>query len=275
MFHRRIRSVRRQRGFTLIELLVAVTLLSIVMAALYSAFSSTIQMWKRGETNFETYQDARLALSILSRELQNVVAGSEYMFTGTKDSLTFYAAITPMDVDEGEHTRLAQITYRLKQDPAQHMWSLVREESIVEGTLPVVTKDSGDLDSSALKLGKEHLFDLVGKVWDFKLTYLWLRPTKGGPATLSASDAAGAAAPGGQGGARPASGNSTGGGMELVEKDDNPRGTGLPAGVRVTLVVDDETKPRGRTTFTDEIVFSTPTTPYEAEDSLGLGSEAP
>ncbi|MBI5094905.1 MAG: prepilin-type N-terminal cleavage/methylation domain-containing protein [Candidatus Hydrogenedentes bacterium] len=227
-----------RRGFTLIELLVAVTLLSIVMAAVYSAFSSTILLWKRGDTNVETYQDARTSMGLLVRELQNVVSGSEYLFSGTKDSLTFFAAIPPMEVDDGEYTRLAQVTYRLKQDTKQRAWTLVREEALVEGILPLASKTTGKVDTDALRLGNEHTFDLASKVRGFALTYLWLQPVK-----------ADALAPGAL---KPP--------PVLVEREENPLGAGLPQGIRVTLTYSDDTAPEGQTSFSELVAFSTTTT---------------
>ncbi len=49
------RARQRRAGFTLVELIVASTLLTIVLAGVYTTFSSSVRVWRSGESNYHTY----------------------------------------------------------------------------------------------------------------------------------------------------------------------------------------------------------------------------
>ncbi len=61
-------------GFTLVELLIALTIFSVISLGLYSTFSSGISVWRRSEDANRIYQEARLALEQMAREIKSVVA---------------------------------------------------------------------------------------------------------------------------------------------------------------------------------------------------------
>jgi prepilin-type N-terminal cleavage/methylation domain-containing protein len=68
------------RGFSVIELLVAFTVLSILMAILLAAVPSVTSTWIESERRIETYQRARGALELLTRELTPAVVDTRMQF---------------------------------------------------------------------------------------------------------------------------------------------------------------------------------------------------
>jgi general secretion pathway protein J len=74
-------SMTDREGFTLLEILIAVTLLSVVLAAIYSTFMLSHRATEGMDESLLKTQEARKALDILKRELDATVYRS-------KDSLT-------------------------------------------------------------------------------------------------------------------------------------------------------------------------------------------
>ncbi|OPL11142.1 MAG: hypothetical protein AVO34_03360 [Firmicutes bacterium ML8_F2] len=59
-----------EKGFTLIEVVVTLTLLGLVLTALYSFYFFGLQSWQRGIDQTEMQQSARIAMDTMIRELQ-------------------------------------------------------------------------------------------------------------------------------------------------------------------------------------------------------------
>lgn len=73
-------------GFTIIEMLAALIVFGVLMFALFTAYNHANRAWLLGERRVETFQDARLALETMSRELETAIATSNGL-TGV--ALTF------------------------------------------------------------------------------------------------------------------------------------------------------------------------------------------
>lgn len=76
--NRRARTLKR--GFSLVELLVAFSVLSILMAILLGAVPSVTSTWIESERRIETYQRARGALELMTRELTPAVVDTRMQF---------------------------------------------------------------------------------------------------------------------------------------------------------------------------------------------------
>lgn len=61
-------------GFTLIELMAALSIIVLVTASVYGAFSSGLSAWDRTFKESEALQTARATLKIISRDIKSVVA---------------------------------------------------------------------------------------------------------------------------------------------------------------------------------------------------------
>lgn len=66
----------RVRAFTLIELLVAMTVLSLLVVMLMGLVDSTTKLWRDNEGRVDSYREARAAMSIISRDLNNIISTS-------------------------------------------------------------------------------------------------------------------------------------------------------------------------------------------------------
>jgi prepilin-type N-terminal cleavage/methylation domain-containing protein len=237
---------RNDAGFTLAELLVASMLLTIVMSGVYLCFSSTVRLWRLGEENIQTYQDGRTALSIMTRELQNIIPGTAYLAEGSNDEFTFFAVAPPLDVDENSDPQVIQIQYRTRKDPNGKGDILLREERLVKSPLPSKPPGEGEIDRTIIKMASEKDFELAYAVEDFEIRYYWLPPEKGVP---DATDT----------GLPPSA--------EFVVRDEHPKGSGIPQGMRIDLTLLDENAESSETTFTTFVVFRGPTTALE-DDSI-------
>ncbi len=64
-----------KRAFTILELLVAMTLMSILLVLLLNMVDGATKLWRESESRVDSYREARAALGIMSRDLQNALAG--------------------------------------------------------------------------------------------------------------------------------------------------------------------------------------------------------
>lgn len=67
--------VHKNKGLTLIEVLVVVTILSVLTLTLYTVFKSGADAWSKSETRLDIYQNARVVLDQISRELAGAIVG--------------------------------------------------------------------------------------------------------------------------------------------------------------------------------------------------------
>lgn len=229
--------MNRRRGFTLAELLVAASLLSIVMAAVYAAFGSTIRVWKMGETETNQYQDGRIGLNLLSRELGCVLGGSEHLFEGEDDDVEFFAVTPSLNVKEGEGSRVLWVRYYYSNH------KLYRQEAVVEGPLPltVLGEDEEKKEKERVKLGRKRKFEIADDVRDFEISYVWIpvdkeRDPKRPPRW-----------------------------MPPIVLDRNEKGWGLPQGLKIRLSLRNPDDKKQETEFLLCKAFHGPTSVYDEE----------
>lgn len=80
---------RRKKGFTLVEILVAVTIFSIIITMLFTVFKVGLESWRRAESNLEIYQNARIALDMMSRELRAAMLDQYYIDASQSPPISF------------------------------------------------------------------------------------------------------------------------------------------------------------------------------------------
>ena len=161
---------RRAAGFTLAELLVATMLLSIVMTSVYTLFHSAVGSWRAAEQDFNMYREARLALSAIQYDVNNLVAETAHLFEGENDSVTMFVLAEPMDVEESTSRHLMRVHYRYNRAGDE----LVREEALVEAALPAAPLPGESLDRSLVETENEEKFVVAENVRQFHVRYLWL-----------------------------------------------------------------------------------------------------
>jgi prepilin-type N-terminal cleavage/methylation domain-containing protein len=239
-------------GFTLAELVVASTMMAIVMATVYTSFSTAIKSWRIGETNYQTYEDARSTLGLLTRELQGIPPGTKHLFGGKRDEITFFSITPPMNVDEGKGPRVLKVKYSLKSGNRRDGKTIRREEWVVDSPLPVETPRDEPPKHERIKLGRRQEFELAKGVMDFQIRYIWV-PYRPREEQLEPNEP-------------PVP-------LELQVVDGNPEGAGLPSGLEIRLVLLDEGAAFGETTFQTTVAFRGPTSGISQEmNDRWLGS---
>ena len=107
------------KALTLIEILVALTIVSILALSFFTVFKTGLDSWNKTRTKLEIYQNARVALEQMFRELASAVAIENvpsfrgvYSETGS-DSVGF--------ISIGEDT-IWEITYGLNGDTFERIY---------------------------------------------------------------------------------------------------------------------------------------------------------
>jgi general secretion pathway protein J len=93
----------RQRGFTLLELLVAITLLGVLMAALFGALRLGARVWETGEARLDASARLQVVQNFLRQQLGQTVpltevgddprASPAMLFVGEVDGLRFVSLL--------------------------------------------------------------------------------------------------------------------------------------------------------------------------------------
>lgn len=162
-------------GFTLVELIVASTLLTIVLGGVYTTFSTSVRAWRSGESNYETYEDARRAFGILTRELRAIPPEALHLMNGSERSIEFVTLSEPMNVEEGRLKRLMWVSYRVVSDWRGKGTTLEREEAAVEGPLPAFVPEQRG-NQRQIELGRSYQFTLARSVEGISFFYQWALP---------------------------------------------------------------------------------------------------
>lgn len=90
----------KKNGFTLIELMVASVILVLIIGAIYTTFRIGLGTWRRAEEMGEVYDEARLTLRGMTKELHSLFTrgqGKGMDFVGETDYLRFVYALSPED----------------------------------------------------------------------------------------------------------------------------------------------------------------------------------
>jgi len=228
-------------GFTLAELIVATAVLTVVMTAVYTAFGSAIRAWRVGESQSHEYQDARIALGVMSHELGCLLGGTQHLFEGDNHEFEFFTVAPPMylgrDTDQDEGPRVLWVRYRYNRTGR----TLIRQEALVKEPLPNWPPGRQEVDLTRIKVGRKHKFEVARNVLGLDVSYQWVPPPP---------------APAQRGEPPP-------GWTQPIDIDENPKGRGLPQGLRVDLTIQDETAVSEEKTFSLTTAFRVGTTRYD------------
>lgn len=85
-----------RKAFTLVELLISAAIISVIILSLYSAFQTGILSYNKMDSAFKIYQNARILLYRMSRDIGNSFSYSpeeDSRFVGTKDQLECFSLI--------------------------------------------------------------------------------------------------------------------------------------------------------------------------------------
>lgn len=134
-----MRSIKKY-GFTLIELLLGLTLFSLVLLTLYSTFYSGIRLSRQTDRQGNVYREARWALTLIERELENMVgydySGSyegKYPFMSSDGRFSFILA-SPQG--------LKVITYYVLRPDEGDIFKVIIGETYAKNVSTVVSQES-------------------------------------------------------------------------------------------------------------------------------------
>ncbi len=66
----------KKSAFTLLELMVAMAIMALLLVLLLNMVDSATKLWRVNENRVDSYREARAALGIMARDLENALAGS-------------------------------------------------------------------------------------------------------------------------------------------------------------------------------------------------------
>lgn len=182
---------RKGSGFTLIEVLIVAIIFSIMVAALFTVFKSGLDSWHKAETLLDIYNNARVTLDLLEREVSSAflyqggtntdywtkflgTASGTRIKTNSAASEIFFVA--PIEGNPGKQD-LCEVGYWLRNDNC-----LMRHYEYFDGSvMPVVydftkradlSADTGALDSVVAR-----------NVTAFQVTYYYRNAAGAAPTT--------------------------------------------------------------------------------------------
>ena len=82
-----------KKGFTLVELIIALLLVGIISTVFLGIFKRGGLAWQLGERRVKSYQNARVIMGQLSRELPSVYVSATETFVGGANQIRFFANI--------------------------------------------------------------------------------------------------------------------------------------------------------------------------------------
>ncbi len=136
--------VAARRAFTLLELIMAMATFTILMFAAFSFFGSAQSTWRGADTSTRIYENARIAFSIISTDLQCAVAnerpGEELPFMpSSATEIRFVSAIPGASSAASD---LCGIAYML--DTAKSILTRKRSDSFAPGSTTITAASASD-----------------------------------------------------------------------------------------------------------------------------------
>ena len=135
------------RGFTLLEVLVSVAILAIIMAAVYSAYTTNVEAIQIARENGLVHQTARIALDRITRDLQSALTetwspsgatrlgfiGKDQERDGKRMDRIDFVTLTYMALSEHSPAAdLCEVGYRVVEDAEQpEILVLMRRQRIL------------------------------------------------------------------------------------------------------------------------------------------------
>ncbi len=167
------------KGFTLLEVLVSMAILVIIMAAVYSAYTTNVEAIQIARQNGEVHQSARIVLDRVTKDLQSALVevpvisekirlglvGEDRQINGRRADRIDFTTVTHLPLTErGPASDLCEIGYLVDEDPEGKVLVLLR-------------RDDSSADEDFTEGGS--LQEIARNVIEFNLTYLDSRGEEG------------------------------------------------------------------------------------------------
>ena len=131
------------RGLTLLEVLVSISILAIIMAAIYGAYSTNVEAIQLARHNSEVYQMARIAFEYMTKDLESAyldvplysdgptlgMIGKNQEIDGKPADRLDFTTLTHIPLtDEGLQTDLCEVGYKIVEDEENAEFVLYRRD---------------------------------------------------------------------------------------------------------------------------------------------------
>ena len=159
------------KGLTLLEILVSITILGIIMAAIYAAYTSNVEAIQIGRQSAQVSQTARIVLDRMSKDLESAFIGAH--LPEKRPELGMIAEDGEIDekpVDTLDFTTLTHLTVReggLQTDLCEIGYYL--EEDQEDGGFILYRRDDGIVDDDFTSGGETH--ELARMVTGLDITF--------------------------------------------------------------------------------------------------------
>jgi type II secretion system protein J len=159
------------KGFTLLEILVSVAIASIIMAALYGAYTSNVEAIQTARQGGAMFQTARIALDRVSKDMKSaflktglpgkssqtgMICEDQEIDGRPADRIDFTSLAHVRQTERGLRTDLCEIGYYLETDSDDE-------------TLVLYRRDTGIVDDDLTEGGRA--FELARMVTGFNLVF--------------------------------------------------------------------------------------------------------
>jgi len=175
--------MKNNRAFTLVEILISASIFSIIILSIYSAFQVGVLSYRKIDSSFEMYQNARISLGRAEQDLKNSFAymadDNKCGFSGDNKELEFFSVL-----DYYKNAALNAGIARIKYSWDQGSKTLTRTCLIGTDALSNSTNQQPDiLASNVDKLKFEYAYQQDKN----SASYVWQEswPTQNDPAAAS------------------------------------------------------------------------------------------
>ncbi len=131
------------KGLTLLEVLVSISILAIIMAAIYGAYSTNVEAIQLARHNSEVYQMARIVFERMTKDLESTfleiplysdspelgLIGKNREIDGKPADRLDFTTLTHIPLtDEGLQTDLCEVGYKIVEDEENEEFVLYRRD---------------------------------------------------------------------------------------------------------------------------------------------------
>jgi type II secretory pathway component PulJ len=162
-----------RKSFSLIEALLAASIMSVIALSLYSAFYTGILSYRRLDSSFTAYQNARASLSRIETDLKNAFSYSDAdsKFSGASQTLNFFSVL---DSYEGVKSQpgVCFIKYEFK-DSRLERTCLKGQDALISPAKETVLAQ--DLCASVKEISFQYAFALAANSQHYQWSEVWPR----------------------------------------------------------------------------------------------------
>jgi type II secretion system protein J len=165
------KKLKGYEGFTLLEVLVSMAILVIIMAALYSAYTTNVEAIQIARQNGEVHQMARIVLDRMTKDLQSALI--EVSVPSDKIKLGLVGEDREIDGRRADRMDFTTVTHLplTEKGPASDLCEIgyLIEENSEDKVLVLLRRDDPSVDEDFTKGGS--LQEMARNVLEFNLTY--------------------------------------------------------------------------------------------------------